>query len=212
MLKRITLSRQAYEALSGKIISGKLKAGERLTEEGLCAEFRISRTPLRDALSKLAQEGLIEPLPTRGYQVKSFTCESVKALFDCRALLECEALKLGFDTLSGRKMQNIRAQLRDGGKDDSGRRREQLNTDESLHKLIADHCPNPYIQDILRRLFRQCEAFRQYRTLSGSEPLPDLTKERLAIVNAILEKQLTRAVRLLRTHILRGASSKPDKH
>ena len=208
MLKRITLSRQAYEALSGKIISGKLKAGERLTEDGLCAEFQISRTPLRDALSKLAQEGLIEPLPTRGYRVKSFTGESVKALFECRALLECEALKLGFDLLSRRKLKNIHDKLLEQEKkDESGRRREQLNTDEVLHKLIADHCPNPYIQEILRRLFRQCEAFRQYRTLSGSEPLPDLTKERLAIVNAILEKQLDRAVQLLRFHILLGASS-----
>lgn len=207
MLKRITLSMQAYEALSGKIVSGRLKAGERLTEESLCAKFRISRTPLRDALTQLAQEGLIEPLPTRGYQVKSFTAESVKALFECRALLECEALKQGFGTLSRRKLANIQTKLQERIGDDPDRRHEQLNTDAALHNLIADHCPNPYIQEILRRLFRQCEAFRQYRTLSGGEPLPDLTRERLAIVSAILAGRRDEAVRQLHAHILRGAAS-----
>jgi len=79
-----------------------------------------------------------------------------------------------------------------------------------LHKLIADSCPNPYIREILLRLFRQCDAFRQYRTLSGGETVPGLTDERLEIVSAILENQPAKAERLLRTHILRGAAAEAE--
>ena len=207
MLKRITLSRQAYEVISGKIISGRLEAGTRLTEEGLCREFQISRTPVRDALLRLFQEGLVEPLPARGYRVKSFTEESVKALFECRALLECEALRQGFKQISRRKLQKIRDRLIQNEENESGRRHELLHTDAALHQLIAESCPNSYIQEILYRLFRQCDAFRQYRTLSGKEDIDGLTQERLEIVNAILDEQSQKAEKLLRSHILRGAAA-----
>ena len=69
-ITKISLSEQARNELLASIVSGKLPAGERLTEEALSQEYGISRTPVRDALSRLENDGLIERLPSRGYQVK----------------------------------------------------------------------------------------------------------------------------------------------
>ena len=93
MLKKISLSEQAYNKLVKKIISGKYPAGTRLTEEMLCAEFGISRTPVRDAISKLMGEGLVQPLPKRGCRVCDLDSQAVRELFECRSRLEQIALE-----------------------------------------------------------------------------------------------------------------------
>ena len=87
LMKR-SLAEQAYLELVRKIMEGRLDGGARLTEEGLCREFGISRTPVREALRRLAEEGLIEALPRRGYQVCRPDPEAVEELFACRAMIE----------------------------------------------------------------------------------------------------------------------------
>ena len=69
MLKKMNLSDQAYDELVKKIISGGYPGGTTLQEEKLASEFGISRTPVREALKRLAAEGLIEQLPRKGFRV-----------------------------------------------------------------------------------------------------------------------------------------------
>lgn len=204
MLKKITLAQQAYEELSRQIISGKIQAGTRLTEEALCAEFKISRTPVRDALVRLEREGMVELLPAKGCQVRAFNRESVQALFECRVLVEKEALRIGFDRLPREKLVKLRERLEQSLRNEPERRRVSLAVDCALHEMIAEYCPNEYISEILYRLIRQCGAFRQYRTLDGGESPEKITEERIQLLDAILCGEKSRACKLLREHILRG--------
>ena len=68
---------RAYEYLKEKLLSGGFKPGERLTEEYLASELGVSRTPVREALHRLEQEGLIQPLETRGFRVASDSQEEM---------------------------------------------------------------------------------------------------------------------------------------
>jgi len=204
MLKKITLSQQAYEEISRRIVSGKIPAGTRLTEEALCAEFQISRTPVRDALVRLEREGMVELLPVKGCRVREFNRESVRSLFECRALVETEALRLAFQCLPKEKIATLKKRLEQSGKNPLEQKRLSLAVDGQFHELVADCCPNEYLSDILRRLSRQCAAFRQYRTLDGRESPEKITEERLGILNAILGGNRNNACKLLREHILRG--------
>lgn len=204
MLKKVTLSQQAYEEISRRIVSGKIPAGARLTEEALCDEFKISRTPVRDALARLEREGMVEPLPAKGCRVREFNRESVRALFECRALVEPEALRIGFGRLPMDKIEVLKKRLEQSLKNPAEHKRVSLAVDSQFHELVADCCPNEYLSEILRRLSRQCAAFRQYRTLDGSEPAGKIAEERLALLNAVLEGDHVNACKLLRDHILRG--------
>lgn len=82
--------------LRSEILSGVLVPGERLVEEQLTQQFKISRAPLREALRQLAQQGLVEHLPRRGTRVAVLSAEDVDELFGLRDLLERYAVDLAF--------------------------------------------------------------------------------------------------------------------
>ena len=88
---------QSHHALMGVrdlIISGAVPPGARLSEVALAQRLGLSRTPLRAALARLEQEGLVEPIPSGGYSVRSFSREEVVDAIELRGVLEGTAVRL----------------------------------------------------------------------------------------------------------------------
>jgi GntR family transcriptional regulator of vanillate catabolism len=97
MSEKTDRAQQSQRALMGVrdlIISGEISSGSRLSEVGLAEKLGISRTPLRAALARLEQEGLVETIPSGGYAVRSFTREDVIDAIELRGVLEGTALRL----------------------------------------------------------------------------------------------------------------------
>lgn len=88
-----TLVEVAAHRLRDAIMSGALQPGEKIIEEQLCANFGISRAPLREALRVLAQQGLVEHLPRRGSRVTEWSSQDILQLFELRGLLERHAIE-----------------------------------------------------------------------------------------------------------------------
>ena len=86
-------SEKTLLSLRQQIFRGDLKPGQRLLEMQLCKEFNVSRTPVRFALFRLEEEGLLEPLPTAGFKVRSFSESDIKDAIDFRGLVEGAAAK-----------------------------------------------------------------------------------------------------------------------
>lgn len=76
------------------ILSGELKAGERLSELALVERLKVSRTPIRTAMMRLEQEGLAHPIPTGGYAVSGFSEQDIHAAIEVRGTLEGLAARL----------------------------------------------------------------------------------------------------------------------
>lgn len=93
------LTQQIYECIRNNIISGTFKPNERLDLQQLAAEMGASITPVREALQKLVEVGLVENKPYKGYFVIGFTSEDIKELFDVRIALEITALRHVFSEL-----------------------------------------------------------------------------------------------------------------
>ncbi len=201
MLKKISLSEQAYNKLVKKIISGKYPAGTRLTEEMLCGEFGISRTPVRDAISKLMGEGLVQPLPKRGCQVCNLDSQAIRELFECRSRLERIALESSILRIPEKKLAELKLLLRKKGTQEE-MRRNSLDADAKLHALISEHCANRYVKSILRQLFTQTLPYRSYRNYDEKQSA--LSRERLKLVDAVLERDYGKAASLLDAHIMSG--------
>ena len=86
---KLSLKLQAYQYLKTKILNCEYRPNEFLNEQKLCAEMgNISRTPMRDALGRLEQEGLITILPKKGLMVSGITEEDVHSMFEMRLLVE----------------------------------------------------------------------------------------------------------------------------
>jgi len=83
-----TLAQDVTETLRDWILHGRLRPQTRLEELPLAEELKVSRTPVRTALATLANEGLIDHQPKRGYLVRGFDLEAIAAAYDVRSVLE----------------------------------------------------------------------------------------------------------------------------
>ncbi len=91
--KRGSLNKAVYDALRAQITSNRLRPGVKLTHEELANTLNVSRTPVREALERLLQEGLVTKLPLRGFFVAEIGEEEVRELFEMREALELYALR-----------------------------------------------------------------------------------------------------------------------
>jgi DNA-binding GntR family transcriptional regulator len=96
-LVKITLAEQAHQELRARIVSGRLRGGERLLPNELAADLGISPTPVKEACLKLEADGLVVNSSRRGMVVRDFTVEDVEELYAARMLLEKGAVEVAFD-------------------------------------------------------------------------------------------------------------------
>jgi len=88
-----TLSAELYQVIKYDVITCKLRPGEMIFQNALIERYQASKTPLREALKRLTQEGLIQPVPSSGYLVAPITLEDIRELFDVRQILEMAAVE-----------------------------------------------------------------------------------------------------------------------
>jgi DNA-binding GntR family transcriptional regulator len=108
-LVKVTLADQAHQELRARIVSGKLRGGERLLPNELAADLGISPTPVKEACLKLEADGLVVNSSRRGMVVRDFTVEDVEELYAARMLLEKGAVEVAFD--AGQLDDALHAQL-----------------------------------------------------------------------------------------------------
>src|ERR1051326_30154 len=98
-IPRQSLTSAVADKLRDKIVRGEIHEGEQLRQDAIAREFQVSRIPVREALRQLEAEGLITIIPHRGAVVSSLSPADIEELFDMRAVLECEVLRLSIPNL-----------------------------------------------------------------------------------------------------------------
>ena len=202
-IKYFSLAEEVYHRLLDRIIKGELKEGSKLSEENICGIFGVSRTPAREALMMLCRDKLVERIPRRGCFVSKFDNEEITSLFECRRMLECLMLEQGSENIQEKELLELKNELENYGADNG---KKALDADEKLHGLIIESCPNKPLQEITRQIIRQTKPLRSWRTFS-SDDLKKINTERLGIINALLEHEKEKAVKLLGEHISQGTIS-----
>lgn len=189
IVKNLTLADQSYEMIRNAIISGKLAPKEDLPEEKLAADLGISRTPLREALRKLAIEGLIELHKGRPATVATFTKEDSLHQMELRKLLETyniEKIASIFDRKLIKSLkENLRHQLEAVASDDF---QYFIDLDREFHLLLAGKSHNPKLSEIIEQV--NTGVNRAFLVLSNTLPISakEAVGEHACIVEA-LEKQ-----------------------
>jgi len=139
----LSVREKTYENLKSGILSGRFSPGERLTEEHLAEELGISRTPVREALHKLEQDGLIERLESRGFCIPHDSPEDIEDLFELRTVLEGYTLKIICERITDGQIATLEGIV---DRADEALRRKRIeevfhwNTQfhDTLHGLVAD--------------------------------------------------------------------------
>ena len=144
-----SLHERAASVIRNMIIEGKLTSGKQISENLLCDELGISRTPLREALRVLASEGLVSLLPRRGAIVTEITSEDLEEKFELARILEVEAIKKVCENIDEEQLEileTIHKRLISSHK--KGRRKEYFQHNEDFHKAIIKLAGNKYIVEI----------------------------------------------------------------
>lgn len=146
-----------YDQIREKIITGAYKPGERLTEESLAHDFNTSRTPVREAVMQLQNEGLITPLK-RGIKVKKYTKEDVRKIYGLRILLEGEmaqqaAIYRTEEHISLLKKANKEYQdLLEIFNEDKEIMKKTMLVNKDFHRALSDAANNEYIGFLLSKV------------------------------------------------------------
>lgn len=200
------LRRHAYEALKAMILSGALHPGERLSESRLSEGLGVSRTPLREALMILEAEGLVIGRQNSGYAVVHFDPQAICDLLVAREGLDGYAAEVACrfatnDDLA--RLQAVMAEIdeadrhKDGTPPDTAR---QLELGLKVHEVIASATRNPVLQEMTRRLYEQLRAALWLEVL-WLDSWADAVEQHRAIVDAVVARDMPRAVRAAREHV-----------
>jgi len=165
------LAESVYRELRAAICEGRIPAGERLVQNTLADQLGISRTPVRDALLRLSQEGLVEPSPVRGgYLVSGFTEREVFDIYDIRLALEPAAAESATGHHSPSQMAElleINDELRALTNYGSA---EGFELNRRFHDLVVAPCENRIRRRLLDQLWNMPISLRMYQLHMISTP------------------------------------------
>jgi DNA-binding GntR family transcriptional regulator len=196
-----SLTELVVDELRARIIDGRLRLGEGLSENALAADLGISKTPVREALLQLKLERLVDVLPQRGTYVFRMAREDVMTISELREYLEvpaaAAAIERNHEKLLARMTQIFQAMSKAFLAGDNVRYRAR---DGEFHQAIIDMCGNPYVIDAYSQIGFRIQALRS--RLADEAKLNRISfKDHSAMLKLIRARRVADLQRLLRAHI-----------
>lgn len=194
------LKELAYETIKKKIIQCDYRPNTFLSESLLMKEIDASRTPIREALNKLEQEGFITIIPKKGVMVTSLTLSEVNMAFDTRILLEPYILEnymkyIQLDMLKEIKEKFLILLSSSANPDDFG------VLDDKFHRIITTACTNKYLNISLAHVFDQSMRIRLLAGIYIWERHKEAAAEHITVIDAILKNNKKAAKEALYFHL-----------
>lgn len=198
--KMVSLADQVFEQLEKSILNGTYQRDENLTESRLSAEMGVSRTPIREAFFRLAQEHLLEISP-KGAKVLGVTEQDIEDIYNIRIRIEGLASRLVAEHITDEGVQELQRTL------DlqefytmKGEPEGIKNMDDSFHQAIYRLCGSPALRYTLEPLHRRIVKYRK-ASFSTHRRAENSLQEHLAILQAIRDHDADRAEALTIQHI-----------
>ncbi|MEW6356495.1 MAG: GntR family transcriptional regulator [Planctomycetota bacterium] len=196
----------AYERLKGRIMCKKILPGERLVEEELAGELGVSRTPLREALRKLAQEGIVKIVPRRGAVVAKPSAEEVLEILLVREVLEGLAARLAMEHVTRRTIREMRACFRPFKNFDDPALKENIlsyyQADVKFHKLLVHTSKNKKLIGVIGNLCDHMQILTLRHVSLPGRTVQSL-QEHIDIIDALDKRDASLAEARARLHIQR---------
>ena len=194
-----------YNTLREAILRGDLQPGERLMELQLAAKLGVSRTPIREAIRMLEQEGLTVTVPRKGAEVARMTLKDMEDVLEIRESLDELAVKLACQKMTPEQLEKLMV-ARDAfaASTEGGNVKEIAQCDVSFHDVIYEATDNPKLVNMLNNLREQIYRYRvEYLKNPGNYPA--LIREHEDIVTAIANKDQLRSVEAMHIHVANQA-------
>ena len=209
MTKHLELNMDAYlplrdvvfQTLRAAILRGELKPGERLMELQLAAKLGVSRTPIREAIRMLEQEGLAITIPRKGAEVAKMTEKDMEDVLQIRCVLEELAARVSCHKINDGELRELKVAMSEfDEKTKADNVVELAKADVTFHDLIYKAADNPKLSMLLNNLREQ---MYRYRTeyLKDTQRHSQLIQEHHEIVKALELRDEEQVVKIIRQHL-----------
>lgn len=190
------LKKMAHDTLREKLVNCEYAPGSMLTEVQICEELGISRTPIREALSRLELEGFIKIIPKKGIYVTDISLNDVMQIFQVRKEVEPIAVKLAGPRLPRDELVTFRNRFVGEEPDVS----VAFRLDSAMHLFIIEHCGNRFIIEMMKKVFAE-----NNRVIISSKQnqvcIHDARQEHVHILDLLLDEAYDEAAVFMNTHV-----------
>jgi DNA-binding GntR family transcriptional regulator len=194
-------SEEAYTRLLERIVSLEMPPGSVVNEARLREDLKIGRTPIREALQRLARENLVRSIPHRGTFVTDVNITDLARITEVRVVLESHAARLAAEKHTGADEQATREllELLRGGRVTD--QRELMQLDQRIHRLIYHAAHNPFLEATLERYFNLSLRL-WYLVLDRQVGLRRAVDEHIDLLEAVLSRDAELAETIMRKHVI----------
>ena len=199
-----TSSDSVYMELRGKILSRELKPAQRLLEVKIANEMGVSRTPVREALRRLANEGLVKIVPNSGARVASPSSHEMDNSYSVREYLENMSVELACRTgMDKRTLERLDGLVRDGDAAyDAGDVDAFLAANNDFHRIIAEAGKNYVLSEYVDNIIQRTNVYIYFYS-KFIEAENKSSGEHRAILRAIAQRDRIGAQELMKQHLER---------
>lgn len=196
------LSNNLFSALQKDILTGGIKPGEKLTEQSICDEYKVSRTPVREALRQLEMDGLIESIPNRGAFVIGFSEQDIKDMYELRSVYEVQAVKWAIERINDEELAQLEETFEFMEfytmKNDFDKMRS-INT--NFHELIYEAGHNRMLKQVLSSYLLYIRHIRK-EPENTKEYLQTVLEEHKKIFEAFKNRDVEAGMKAMQEHML----------
>jgi GntR family transcriptional regulator, rspAB operon transcriptional repressor len=212
IINKARISDQVYDYLRGEILTGRFAPGQRLNLEELVEQLKISKMPVKEAIGRLAMDGLLDVQAQRGTFVSRIDSRELQETFAVRCALEVLAGELAVERIQKadlEKLNKLIAEMEQSTSQTDVGRHLELNF--QFHGLLVELSDNRKLIEMYHRLRTPIQiAGIHYRSETWVERVAQEQKEHRAILRALQQKDAGALARAIREHLKRGGTSLLD--
>lgn len=209
---RVSLRERVAASLRTALIAGQLQPGVTYSVPQLAEQFEVSATPVREAMLDLVQQGIVAPVPNKGFRVVHMTDADLDALTEVRRLLEVPAVERAAGVLTGadaRVLKRLAETIR--GAAEVGDLVEYLESDREFHLRLLAAAGNPRLVDIVDTLRTQSRLYG-LTDLAADGSLASSADEHFALLESVTAGDGEAAAAIMNHHLdhVRGSWARHD--
>ena len=190
-----------FNTLREAILKGELKPGERLMELQLAAKLGVSRTPIREAIRMLEQEGLAVTIPRKGAEVAKMTEKDMEDVLQIREALDELAVRIACEQIRADQLEELSDTMHEFEESTkTGDVKKIAEADVKFHDIIYQSTGNPKLVNMLSNLREQMYRYR-VEYLKDESNYPTLMKEHKDIVDGLCKKDKKKVTEAMYHHV-----------
>ncbi len=191
----------AYHQIKSEILTGQYAPGSVISELKISERLEVSRTPVKNALYKLAMDGLVEVIPNKGYVIREYTIKEIIEITQAREVIEGLAARLACERLKEADLEYVRSLFPDLNAPFQPQKTEELRQNGAkLHEMLIEKSGNSVVADLLNRFANQ-SAQTGLMASRLSERNQEAYYEHLRLVQALLDQDAAAAESVMREHL-----------